>query len=90
MFFYQMSLPIPASSQNSTKIKNHSSLVCIIYDAHNGAHFIEINVKIHSKPRPSKCAAFYGAQHIISPAQLFQNMISKSVHHFATTAGLIR
>ena len=27
MFFYQMSLPQPASSQNSTKMKNHSSLI---------------------------------------------------------------
>ena len=29
MFFYQMSLPLPASSQNSTKMKNHSSLIHI-------------------------------------------------------------
>ena len=28
-FFYQMSLPLPASSPNSTKMKNHSSLIYI-------------------------------------------------------------
>ena len=27
MFFYQMALPLSASSQNSTKMKNHSSLM---------------------------------------------------------------
>ena len=27
VFFYQMSLPLPASSQNYTKMKNHSSLM---------------------------------------------------------------
>ena len=31
MFFYQMSLPLPASSQNSTKMKNHSSLLYTQY-----------------------------------------------------------
>ena len=40
--------------------------------------------------RPSKCTTFYGAQHIFSPAKLFQNMISKSVYHICTTAGVIR
>ena len=40
--------------------------------------------------RPSKCSAFNGAQHIFSPAKLFQNMISKNVHHFGRTAGVIR
>ena len=40
--------------------------------------------------RPSKCATFYGAQHIFSPANLFQNMISKSVYHICATAEVIR
>ena len=54
-----------------------------------GGDFIEINVWRRSNPGPSNCAAFYGAQHIFSSAKLFQNMISKSVHHFGTTAGVI-
>ena len=43
--------------------------------------FIELMLKLkHSQtPGPSKRATFYGAQHIFSPAKLFQNMISKSV-----------
>ena len=56
--------------------------------------FIEINVKRQSNPRPPlQCATFYGAQHIVSPAKLFQNMISKSVYHtvhICTTAGVFR
>ena len=51
--------------------------------------FIEINVKSQTH-LPSKCAAFNNAQHKFSPAKLFQNMIFKSVHHFGTTAGVIR
>ena len=35
------------------------------------------------------CAESNGAQHIFSPANLYQNLISKSVHHFGTTAGVI-
>ena len=72
--------------------------VCIIYDAHNSAHLEgpggvpslqKLMLKESQTPGPSKCAAFNGAQHIFSPAKLFQNMIAKSVHHFGTTAGVI-
>ena len=38
MFFYQMSLPLPASSQNSTKMKNHSSLLYIIFIIYNDSN----------------------------------------------------
>ena len=31
MFFYQMSLPLSASSPNSTKMKYHSSLIYIVH-----------------------------------------------------------
>ena len=47
-------------------------------------------LKDSQNPGPWKCAAFNGAQHIFSQAKLFQNMISNSVHHFDTTAGVIR
>ena len=66
------------------------------YDTNIGAHcrglgcsiFIEINVKRQSNPSPpSKCSTFYTAQHIFSQAQLFQNIISKSVCLLGTTAG---
>ena len=30
-FFNKISLPLPASSQNSTKMKNHSSLVHMLF-----------------------------------------------------------
>ena len=39
---------------------------------------------------PSKCAAFNRALHIFSQAQLFQNTISKSVHHFGTTPRVLK
>ena len=47
-------------------------------------------LKYSQTPGPSKCAAINGAQHIFSAAKLFQTMISKSVHHFGTTTGVIR
>ena len=40
--------------------------------------------------RPSKCSTFNTAWHIFSQAQLFQNIISKSVCLLGTTAGVIR
>ena len=71
-----------------------------VYDTHNwctlgGAGGVPSLYKLMLKdsliPRgPSKWAAFYGAQHIFCPAKLFQYMISKSVHHICTTAGVIR
>ena len=73
--------------------------VCIIYDTNNGAHlegpgvfhlFQKLMLKDSQTHHPSKCATFYGAQHIFSPANLFQNMISKSVYHICTTAEVIR
>ena len=54
-----------------------------------------MNVKRQSNPLPLKvctvqCAVFNSVQHIFSQAQLFQNMmISKSMYHFGTPAGVI-
>ena len=52
--------------------------------------FMETYVKYSQTLGPSKCAALISAQHIFSPAKLFQNMISQSVHHLDTAAGIIR
>ena len=46
-------------------------------------------LKYSQIPGLLKCEAFNGAQHIFSPAKLVQNIISRSVHHFGTTAGII-
>ena len=75
--------------------------VISIYDAHHGAYlegpggcyiFIGINVKRQSNP-PGTAQSMLLSKvhaHFQSPAKLFQNMILKSVHHFGTTAGVIR
>ena len=47
-------------------------------------------LKYSQTPGHSKCSTFNSARYIFSQAQFFQNMISKFVHHFYTTAGVIR
>ena len=47
-------------------------------------------LKYSQTHRPSKCSTFNTALNIFSQAQLFQNIISKSVCLLGTTAGVIR
>ena len=50
--------------------------------------FVEINVNRQSNPRHS--VVHSTLKHLNSYSKLFQNMISKSVHHFGISAGVIR
>ena len=52
--------------------------------------FVEINVKRQSNPSPLEYSALNTARHIFSHAQLFQNIISKSVCLLGTIARVIR
>ena len=44
MFFYQMSLPLPASTQNSTKMKNYSSLIHTVHTKSMGYEIFFLHI----------------------------------------------
>ena len=52
--------------------------------------FIEINVKRQSSPRPLQVCSILQCTAHIQPSKFISNIILKSVHHFGTTAGVIR